>query len=171
MSSDQLNCPWDQFNWFWPKSLGEKPQFNWPGGKFNWFLVREFHSWSWSSTQLKKLNSAEEVQLSWRSSTQLKKLNSAEEVQLSWKRSTAFQQEHSLVLNPNNSHTQCWGLFLKCYKLRTRQHKNRLMVNALRPSEHYFLKDITIFGRRLWRTYLHHHNIYEWKTKHMKHEK
>jgi hypothetical protein len=39
----------------------------------------------------------------------------------------------------------CWGLVLKCYKLRTRQHKNRLFVNALRPSEHYFPKDIMIF--------------------------
>jgi hypothetical protein len=30
--------------------------------------------------------------------------------------------------------------------LRTRQHQNRLLVNALRPSKHYFLKDIMIFG-------------------------
>jgi hypothetical protein len=67
--------------------------------------------------------------------------------------------------------TFCWGVFLKCYELRTRQHENRLMVNALRPSKHYFPKDITIFGRRSWRTYLHHHNMYQWKTKHMKHEK
>jgi hypothetical protein len=29
-------------------------------------------------------------------------------------------------------------LVLKCYELRTRQHKNRLMVNALCPSKHYF---------------------------------
>jgi hypothetical protein len=43
----------------------------------------------------------------------------------------------------------CWGLVLKCYELRTRQQKNRLMVNVLRPSKHYFPKDITIFGRRL----------------------
>jgi hypothetical protein len=41
------------------------------------------------------------------------------------------------------------GLVLKCYELRIRQHKSRLMVNALRPSKHYFPKDITIFGRRL----------------------
>jgi hypothetical protein len=27
----------------------------------------------------------------------------------------------------------CWGLALKYYELRTRQHKERLMVNALRP--------------------------------------
>jgi hypothetical protein len=32
----------------------------------------------------------------------------------------------------------CWGLVLKCYELRTRQHRKKLMVNALRPSRHYF---------------------------------
>jgi hypothetical protein len=32
----------------------------------------------------------------------------------------------------------CWGLVLKCFGLRTRQHKKRLMVNALHPSKHYF---------------------------------
>jgi hypothetical protein len=31
----------------------------------------------------------------------------------------------------------CWGLVLKCYELRTRQHK-MLNVNALRLSKHYF---------------------------------
>jgi hypothetical protein len=31
----------------------------------------------------------------------------------------------------------CWGLVLKCYELRTRQHK-MLNVNAFRPSKHYF---------------------------------
>jgi hypothetical protein len=30
----------------------------------------------------------------------------------------------------------CWGLVLKCYELRTRQHK-MLNVNALRPLKHY----------------------------------
>jgi hypothetical protein len=30
----------------------------------------------------------------------------------------------------------CWGLVLKCYELRTRQHK-MLMVKALHPSKHY----------------------------------
>jgi hypothetical protein len=30
----------------------------------------------------------------------------------------------------------CWGLVLKCYDLRTRQHK-MLKVNTLRPSKHY----------------------------------
>jgi hypothetical protein len=35
---------------------------------------------------------------------------------------------------------QCWGLVLKYYELRTRQHKI-LNVNALRPSKHYFPQD------------------------------
>jgi hypothetical protein len=48
----------------------------------------------------------------------------------------------------------CWGLVLKCYELRTRQHK-MLNINILRPSKHYFPKDIMIFGRRLRRTHLH----------------
>jgi hypothetical protein len=42
----------------------------------------------------------------------------------------------------------CWGLVLKCYELRTGQHK-MLNVNALRPLKHYFLKDLMNFGRRL----------------------
>jgi hypothetical protein len=48
-------------------------------------MVREVHSWSWSSTavekaqpQLKSSTTVEEVQLSWKSST------AAEEAQLSW---------------------------------------------------------------------------------------
>jgi hypothetical protein len=32
---------------------------------------------------------------------------------------------------------KCWALVLKCYELRTRQHK-MLNVKALRPSKHYF---------------------------------
>jgi hypothetical protein len=43
---------------------------------------------------------------------------------------------------------QCWGLVLKCYELRTRQHK-KLNIKALRPSKHYFPLDIMNFGRRL----------------------
>jgi hypothetical protein len=31
----------------------------------------------------------------------------------------------------------CWGLVLKCYESRTRQHK-MFNINALRPSKHYF---------------------------------
>jgi hypothetical protein len=43
----------------------------------------------------------------------------------------------------------CWGLVLKCYKLRTRQHR-MLNVKALRPLKHYFPEDLMSFGRRLW---------------------
>jgi hypothetical protein len=32
----------------------------------------------------------------------------------------------------------CWGLALKGYELRTRKHRKKLMVNALRPSKRYF---------------------------------
>jgi hypothetical protein len=34
---------------------------------------------------------------------------------------------------------QCWGLVLKCYELRTRQHRI-LNVSVLRPLKHYLLK-------------------------------
>jgi hypothetical protein len=43
---------------------------------------------------------------------------------------------------------QCWGLVLKCYELRTRQHK-MLNIKALRPLKHYFPLDIMDFRRRL----------------------
>jgi hypothetical protein len=43
--------------------------------------------------------------------------------------------------------SRCWGLVLKCYESRTRQH-TMLNVNILRPSKHYFPKDIMIFGQR-----------------------
>jgi hypothetical protein len=42
---------------------------------------------------------------------------------------------------------ECWGLVLKCYELRTRQHK-MLNNNVLRPPMHYFPKDLMNFGRR-----------------------
>jgi hypothetical protein len=41
----------------------------------------------------------------------------------------------------------CWRLVLKCYELRTRQHR-MLNVNTLRPSKHYFPLGIMIFRRR-----------------------
>jgi hypothetical protein len=48
--------------------------------------------------------------------------------------------ERSHQLNSGSEFTgggrQCWGLVLKCYELRTRQHK-MLMVKDLRPSKHY----------------------------------
>jgi hypothetical protein len=43
----------------------------------------------------------------------------------------------------------CWGLVLKCYELRTRQHR-MLNVKALRPLKHYFPDDLISFGRRSW---------------------
>jgi hypothetical protein len=39
----------------------------------------------------------------------------------------------------------CWGLVLKCYELRTRQHK-MLNIDALRLLKHYLLKDLMSFG-------------------------
>jgi hypothetical protein len=44
-------------------------------------------------------------------------------------------------------HRRCWGLALKCYELRTRQHK-MLNINALRPPKHYLHRDLMNFGRR-----------------------
>jgi hypothetical protein len=41
----------------------------------------------------------------------------------------------------------CWGLVLKCYESRTRQHK-MLNIKALRPSNHYFPSDIMNLGQR-----------------------
>jgi hypothetical protein len=37
----------------------------------------------------------------------------------------------------NDDNSGCWGLVLKCYELRTRQHK-MLKIKALRPSMGYF---------------------------------
>jgi hypothetical protein len=42
----------------------------------------------------------------------------------------------------------CWGLVLKCYESRTRQH-TMLNIKVLRPSKHYSPLDIMNFGRRL----------------------
>jgi hypothetical protein len=43
---------------------------------------------------------------------------------------------------------QCWGLVLKCFELRTRQHRE-LDVKSLRPLQHYSFVDLMSFGRRL----------------------
>jgi hypothetical protein len=54
----------------------------------------------------------------------------------------------------------CWGLVLKCYELRTRQHK-MLNINALRPLKHYFPKDMLrtkVIMAELRRLYLHSRN-------------
>jgi exonuclease III len=47
----------------------------------------------------------------------------------------------------NNRNPPCWGLVLKCFELRTRQHK-MLNINALRPLKHYLPEDLMSFGRR-----------------------
>jgi hypothetical protein len=52
----------------------------------------------------------------------------------------------------------CWGLVLKCYELRTRQHK-MLNINALRPPKHYLAKDLMNFGRRPWARYQEGHTF------------
>jgi hypothetical protein len=71
--------------------------------------------------------------------------------------STSFGAEATPVLNEAISSEsgseftgggrQCWGLVLKCYELRTRQHK-MLNINALHPLKHYLPKDLMNFGRR-----------------------
>jgi hypothetical protein len=55
-----------------------------------------------------------------------------------------------LFVSQFDAHAQfgsCWGLVLKCYESRTRQHK-MLNIKALRPSDHYFPSDIMNLGRR-----------------------
>jgi hypothetical protein len=56
------------------------------------------------------------------------------------------EEEDEIPLIRKNS--RCWGLVLKCYELRTRQHK-MLNINVLRPLKHYFPKDLMNFRRRL----------------------
>jgi hypothetical protein len=71
-----------------------------------------------------------------------------------------YTRVRSLRVSPNSSRVPeregpwcvqgsgaCWGLVLKCYELRTRQHK-MLNVNALRPLKHYLPKDLMNFKRR-----------------------
>jgi hypothetical protein len=53
---------------------------------------------------------------------------------------------------------KCWRLVLKCYELRTRQHK-MLNINALRSLKHYLLKDLMNFGRRPWVEYHEGHTF------------
>jgi hypothetical protein len=62
----------------------------------------------------------------------------------------SLSEEESVELSSesHSRHTWCWGLVLKCYELRTRQHR-MLNVKALRPLKHYFPKDLMSFGRRL----------------------
>jgi hypothetical protein len=55
---------------------------------------------------------------------------------------------HVLSLVTSHIVHACWGLVLKCYELRIRQHK-MLNVNAPRPLKHYSFKDLMNLGRRL----------------------
>jgi hypothetical protein len=66
----------------------------------------------------------------------------------------SFLEVHGDIVSAINI---CWGLVLKCFELRTRQHRI-LNIKALRPSKHYFPLGIMNFGRRLCRSYLHSHN-------------
>jgi hypothetical protein len=62
-------------------------------------------------------------------------------------------RQAGLKLNPEKcvfgvKKGKCWGLVLKCFELRTRQHRI-LNIKALCPSKHYFPLGIMNFGRRL----------------------
>jgi hypothetical protein len=50
-------------------------------------------------------------------------------------------------ISSDDEYELCWELVLKCYELRTRQHK-MLNINVLRLLKHYFPKDLMNFGRR-----------------------
>jgi hypothetical protein len=76
-SETSWTAPQDQLSWSRPESLGEKTPAQLSGDKFSWCMVREVHSWSWSSAGV------ERAQLSW-SPAQLKSSPAAEEAQLSW---------------------------------------------------------------------------------------
>jgi hypothetical protein len=62
---------------------------------------------------------------------------------------TNWMTRHQVVLDVASRIVEinCWGLVLKCYESRTRQHK-MLNTNALRPLKHYLPKDLMNFGRR-----------------------
>jgi hypothetical protein len=56
-----------------------------------------------------------------------------------WKR-RANSEEHKLFVDKAIMDlAYCWRLVLKCYELRTRQHK-MLMIKALRPLKHFSLR-------------------------------
>jgi hypothetical protein len=70
-------------------------------------------------------------------------------------RTSKFESEPCLIVYPCAASVYCWGLVLKSYELRTRQHRKMLIVKVLRPPKHYFPWDVMAYGRRLRRTYLH----------------
>jgi hypothetical protein len=68
-----------------------------------------------------------------------------------WLSGPASRQASPAARNEEETrYCTCWGLVLKCYELRTRQHK-MLNVNVLRPLKHYSFKGLMNFGRRLKR--------------------
>jgi hypothetical protein len=74
--------------------------------------------------------------------------NEIEEDQAQWARvKRHFRKCADKVIKDAMYNARCWGLVLKCYELRTRQHK-MLNVKALRPMKHYFPEDLMCFGRR-----------------------
>jgi hypothetical protein len=62
-------------------------------------------------------------------------------------KAASADQLKPMLLCEDIADQRCWGLVLKCYELRTRQHK-MLNINALRSSKHYLHKDQMSFGRR-----------------------
>jgi hypothetical protein len=62
---------------------------------------------------------------------------------MNWKPPTTVRQIQSFL---GLAGYYCWGLVLKCYELRTRQHK-MLNVNVLRPLKHYLPEDLMNFER------------------------
>jgi hypothetical protein len=66
--------------------------------------------------------------------------------------------------------SRCWGLVLKCYELRTRQHK-MLMVKDLRPSKHYLPKDNDLQMKVMKDIPSSYQHIIMTVEKHMKHGK
>jgi hypothetical protein len=59
-----------------------------------------------------------------------------------------LDSQEEFLIKENKKHV-CWGLVLKCYELRTRQHK-MLNVNVLRPRNIIPLRIMSL-GRRLMR--------------------
>jgi hypothetical protein len=47
----------------------------------------------------------------------------------------------TLAHNHSIDYALCWGLVLKYYELRTRQHRKMLNVKVLRPPKHYFPRE------------------------------
>jgi hypothetical protein len=67
-----------------------------------------------------------------------------------------------LAVGTSSPHWAQSNLLGTCYQMlwvKNKATQKTLKVDTLRPSKHYFPWDIMIFGRRLWKTYLHKLNI------------